>query len=118
MPEQQMHDVVLRATLGDCCSGLIRLVDDVQRFGLQLRTLILARGDDEAAVATISLSIPCSANAGFIATRLARHPSVASVEVQRDCSAPQSLLHASLLQTQVDRGPVAEHYRSVVSHTG
>lgn len=115
--EQQMRDVVFRAELGDCCSGLVRVLEDVQRFGLQLQTLNLARGDDEAAVATISLSIPCSAHAGVIATQLARHPSVPSVEVQRDCSAPQSLLHASLYKL-VDRWPVAEPDRSVVSHTG
>ena len=118
MPEQQMRDVVLRTVLGDCCSGLVRVLDDVQRFDLKLQTLILAPGDDQAAVATISLSIPCGLNAGLIATRLARHPSVTSVEVQRDCSAPQSLLHASSLQTQVDRGPVGKPLRSVMSHTG
>jgi hypothetical protein len=112
-----MRNVVLRAALGDCCSGLVRVVDDVQRLGLHLQTLILARGDDGAAVVTISLSVPCNAIAGFIATRLARHPGVGSVEVQSDC-ASQSLLHASLLQTQVDCRSVADPDRSIVSHTG
>ena len=111
MPEQKMRNVVFRAALGDCCSGLVRVVDDVQRFGLQLQTLILG-----AAVATFLLSIPCGAIAGFIATRLARHPGVASVEVQSDCSTSQSLQHAPLLQTQVDGRPVAEPDRSIVSH--
>lgn len=41
MPEQQMRNVVLRAALEDCCSGLARVVDDVQRFGLELEALVL-----------------------------------------------------------------------------
>ena len=60
MPEQQMRNVVLRAALEDCCSGLARVVDDVQRLASNLRRWSCAR-----------------------------HPSVASVEVQCDCSAPK-----------------------------
>jgi hypothetical protein len=98
MPEQQTRDVVLRAALRDCCNGLVRLVDDVQRFGLRLQTLVLACADDEAAVATIGLSIPHNADADFIAMRLASHPSVASIEVQRECSAPQMVDHEPVLK--------------------
>src|ERR1700748_2589400 len=94
MPERQMHDVVLRATFGDCYDGLGRVVDDVQRFGLRLRSLIFARDDGEAAVATIGLSIPRDADAGLVAMRLARHPSVTSVEVERNAGTSQSVQHA------------------------
>jgi hypothetical protein len=128
MPERQMNDVVLRATFGDCCDGLVRVVDDVQRFGLRLRSLIFACEDGEAAVATIGLSIPSNADAGFVAMRLARHPSVTSVEVERNGSTSQSVLHAShseiqfaenqLAENQLDRAPVAEPVAPVTSPAG
>src|SRR6202000_3006512 len=101
MPERQMRDVILRATFADCCDGLVRVVDDVQRFGLELRSLIFAREPGEAAVATIGLAIPFDADAGFVAMRLARHPSVTSVEVERNGNTSQSLLHASHSEIQL-----------------
>jgi hypothetical protein len=123
MPERQMQDVVLRATFGDCCDGLVRIVDDVQRFGLRLRSLIFACEDGEAAVATIGLSIPGDADAGFVAMRLARHPSVTSVEVMRNGSTSQSVQHAShseiqLAEIQLDHAPAAEPVPSLASHAG
>jgi len=118
MPERQMQDVVLRATFGDCCDGLVRIVDDVQRFGLRLRSLIFACEDGEAAVATIGLSIPGDADAGFVAMRLARHPSVTSVEVMRNGSTSQSVQHASHSEIQLDHAPAAESVPSLASHAG
>ena len=123
MPERQMHDVVLRATFGDCCDGLVRVVDDVQRFGLRLRSLIFACEDGAAAVATIGLSIPRDADAGLIAMRLARHPSVTSVEVERNGSISQGVQHAchseiQLAEIQLDHAPAAEPVPSLASHAG
>lgn len=114
MPKQRMRDVVLRAALRDCCNGLVRVVDDIQRFGFELRTLVLARGDDDAAVATIVVSIPSEADADLLVMRLGRHPSVASVAIERDFGAAQSLLDVSLLQAPVDRGLAAEPVGSLM----
>jgi hypothetical protein len=75
-----MHDIMVQAALTNACSGLLRLLGDVERFGLRLKTLVVSE-EDGLAVANIGLSIPYEADASFIATRFARHPEIASVVV-------------------------------------
>jgi hypothetical protein len=83
MPEVQTRDVIVRAVLTNCCGSLLRLLGDVERFGLRLKTLVLAQEDDELPVANVCLSIPCGMDASSIAARFTRHPEIVAVEFIR-----------------------------------
>jgi hypothetical protein len=88
MRETQMRDIIVQAALTNSCSDLLRLLGDVERFGFHLKTLVVSK-EDRVFVANMGLSIPCEADASFIATRFARHPEIASVVVHHGNSAPQ-----------------------------
>ena len=86
MPETNMRDVIIRAALTNSCGSLLRLLGDIERFGLRLKTLVLAE-EDGLPVANVGLSIPFEADASFLVTRFARHPEIARVEIHHGIGA-------------------------------
>jgi hypothetical protein len=82
MSGEPTREVVVRATLDDTYDGMIRLLGDAQRFGFGLRALKLASETGEAALVTITLSVPTRIDAQVVVTRLARHPAVRSINAQ------------------------------------
>jgi hypothetical protein len=83
MCESKMRRVVINAAFSDAYDGLIRLVGDAQRFGLELRALTLSAPAGKPAIAELTLFIPVSLSADLLVSRLARHPAVLSVEADR-----------------------------------
>jgi hypothetical protein len=83
MQENEMRHIAIRVVLEESGSGLLRFVGDVQRFGFQLNTLVLAR-EKGASIVTAALSGPSHCDVGFITSRFARHPDITNVVVGSD----------------------------------
>jgi hypothetical protein len=84
MSEGFVRNIVIRAMFKDACSGVLRLVGDVQRFRFGFQTLTLTREHDGFSLAMITVSIPSGVDTEVVAARLARHPEIQSVVVHRD----------------------------------
>jgi hypothetical protein len=82
MGESQMQEVIVDAAFSDAYDGLMRLLGDAQRFGLELKALKLSAITEKLASAKITLKIPPSLDAQLLRHRLARHPAVLSVQVE------------------------------------
>jgi ribosomal protein S12 methylthiotransferase accessory factor YcaO len=82
MLEEPRREVVVHATVADAYDGVIRLLSDAQRFGLELRTLNLTSEDNGIAVACISLLVPAQVDTNLLAARFARHSTVRTVAAQ------------------------------------
>jgi hypothetical protein len=79
MSEELRREVVVQATVADAYDGVIRLLSDAQRFGLELITFNLTSDDSGIAAACISLLVPAQVDADLLAARLARHPTVRTI---------------------------------------
>ncbi|WP_262272149.1 hypothetical protein [Microvirga yunnanensis] len=84
MLAEPMREIVVEAALNDSYDGAIRLLGDAQRFGFELRSFALAARTDGTASAIITLTVPISADAQLVATRLSRHPSMQRVSTRTD----------------------------------
>ena len=84
MLAEPMQEIVVEAVLNDSYDGAIRLLGDAQRFGFELRSFALTARADGTASAVITLTVPISADAHVVATRLSRHPSMQRVNTRTD----------------------------------
>jgi hypothetical protein len=84
MSAEPMQEFVVEAVLNDSYDGAIRLLGDAQRFGFELRSFALAARADGTTSAVITLTVPISADAQLVATRLSRHPSMQRVSTRTD----------------------------------
>ncbi len=75
--------VTFRITLTDTYDGILRVLIDAQRLGLELIEFDLQTGG-EAQCATMTVSQAVPVDGQVLATRFARHPVVSNVEVQRE----------------------------------
>ena len=81
-----MREVVVKAVVSDPYDGLIRLLSDAQRFGLELGASTLVTEVDGSASVTLTLSVPTRTDVQLVAARLARHPVVRDVDAQVNAS--------------------------------
>lgn len=93
MSGAQTREITVEAVLEDPYDGLIRLLGDAQRFGIDLLGVSLATAADGVAVATITLAAPASVEPQLLGARLARHPAVRHASA-RDTSCPSRALAA------------------------
>ena len=84
MSAEPMQEIVVEAVLNDGYDGAIRLLGDAQRFGFELRSFALAARADGTASSIITLTVPISADAQLVATRLSRHPAMQCVNTRTD----------------------------------
>ena len=95
MSREPMREVVVQTALNDAYDGVIRLLNDAQRSGFELRAMTLEVDGDETASATLTLSIPACVDAQLLVARLARHPTVRHLGVQgNDAEANLTYLYA------------------------
>jgi hypothetical protein len=76
------HTFTFRITLTDAYDGILRVLIDAQRLGLELVALDLQPGRETRCMTmtmTVSAAVPVDGQ--LLATRFARHPVVSQVEV-------------------------------------
>ena len=73
--------VELAISVHDAYDGLVRLLIDAQRFGWTLTELRATSRPDSSAEIRLVVATPAGVEQGGLAARLARHPSVAAVQV-------------------------------------
>ena len=78
MPATSTHSVTFRLTLADAYDGVLRVLTDAQRFGLDLVSLALQPGGNDRELA-IAMSSPAPVDLDLLALRFARHPAVLCV---------------------------------------
>jgi hypothetical protein len=78
MPATSTHNITFRLTLADAYDGVLRVLTDAQRFGLDLVSLALQPGGNGGELA-IAMSSPAPVDLDLLALRFARHPAVLCV---------------------------------------
>jgi hypothetical protein len=79
--ESQMNALHIEAKLLDQYDGLLRLIGDFQRLGVQLSSMTWEMGVDGGSASLVVTSAP-DAGTGNLLDRLARHPRVLEVAVK------------------------------------
>ena len=71
----------VEAVVDDAYDGVIRLLNDAQRFGYGLLGMAVAEAEDLMSI-SMTLAPPAHADARLLAARLARHLTMVRVEVR------------------------------------
>ena len=71
----------VQAVVDDAYDGVIRLLNDVQRFGYGLLEMTVAQAEDLMSI-SMTLAPPAHADARLLAARLGRHLTVVRVEAR------------------------------------
>ncbi|WP_191058261.1 hypothetical protein [Geminicoccus harenae] len=80
----------VQAILTDAYDGMIRVLNDAQRFGLELVATVLEEAGSEARLRLV-LTTAAPVTPEVLRARLARHPCVRQVEVSRKDRSPMPL---------------------------
>jgi hypothetical protein len=84
MPNKSSHadeSVAFSVVVADAFDGAVRLLSDAQRFGFRVRAFSLNAFEAEGGSIHIALAVPSQTDAAQIGWRLARHPTVVSLEI-------------------------------------
>lgn len=79
--------ITVRVSFPDACDGVVRLMNDAQRFGLEVRALSVGVEASEA-VASLSLLVPETLDLDSLASKFSRHPSFHGTAHIRECTRP------------------------------
>ncbi len=79
----------VEAVVEDAYDGVIRLLNDAQRFGYGLLGMAVTEVEGLTCV-SLTLASPPQADARLLASRLGRHPAVVQVEA-RDVFSPETV---------------------------
>jgi hypothetical protein len=75
-----MRHVKIEAVFEDAYDGIIRLLVDVQRFGLDLEALDVSRDSLDKYVASLRLALPDQIVEADLVARFARHPAIRRIQ--------------------------------------
>jgi hypothetical protein len=74
------HCIHLSVVVADAFDGAVRLLTDAQRFGFRIRAFHLDAMEDKGATIRIALGVSPETDPNDLRSRLARHPTVISLE--------------------------------------
>jgi hypothetical protein len=74
--------MMVRAATNDPIEGAMRILGDIQRFGLSVQTFALEAGDDRASRLLMTLSGPAGLDEDQLRARFHRHPCISSVQME------------------------------------
>jgi hypothetical protein len=81
MPEQTLRKDSLQAVLNNPYDGAIRILADIQRFGLCLQSLQVEVTQNGLSILSITITGYAGTDINQLVSRLGRHPSVESIQV-------------------------------------
>jgi hypothetical protein len=83
-PGRATRNLRLSALVDDTFDGAVRLIGDAQRFGFSIRELHLDAPEGASARICLTLCIPGDLDPAVVRSRLARHPTVVSLDIARE----------------------------------
>jgi len=91
-PENELDFQELRVVgaMHNAIDGMVRLLNDVQRFGFRLTSLHLQTQDGMAAEIAMTIAVPAIWDPAQVLSRLTRHEAVLSLSVKDDLNPMRS----------------------------
>ena len=83
VPNESSHAdqyIALSMVVADAFDGAVRLLSDAQRFGFRIRAFHVDALEGDGASIRITLAVPPKTDESQVRWRLARHPTVISLE--------------------------------------